>query len=79
MFSLGAPVEKSQFKSKIKQILLEFLHAERADRQSERADLTHTWLNQGGLLYLLKWDSDQRESFGYFGHCADINKPVYYI
>ena len=29
--------------------------------------------------YLLEWDSDQHESFGYFGHCAHINKLVYYI
>ena len=53
---------------------------ERADRQTERADLTHTWLNQGGLLYLLKWDSDQHERFGYFGHCAHINKTcIFYL
>ena len=32
-----------------------------------------------GLLYLLKWDSDQHESFSYFGHCAHINKLVHYI
>ena len=32
-----------------------------------------------GLLYLLKWDSDQHESFGYLNHCAHINKHVYYI
>ena len=37
---------------------------------------THLYL---GLLYLLKWDSDQHESFGYFGHSAHINKLVYYI
>ena len=24
-------------------------------------------------------NSDQHESFGYFGHCGHINKPVYFI
>ena len=38
--------------------------------------LPHTYL---GLLYLLRWDSDQHESFGYFGLGAHINKLVYYI
>ena len=39
------------------------------------------WLvSYSGLLYLLKWDSDQHESFGYLlNHSAHINKPVYYF
>ena len=71
-------LRKTELNPKSNKFSLSFF-TERADRQTERADLTHTWLNQGGLLYLLKWDSDQRESSGYFGHCAHINKPVYYI
>ena len=39
------------------------------------------WLvSYSRLLYLLKWDSDQHESFGYLlNHSAHFNKPVYYI
>ena len=35
--------------------------------------ISHLYL---GLLFLLKSDSEQHESFGYFGHCAHIYKPV---
>ena len=32
-----------------------------------------------GHIYLFNRDSDQHESFGYFGLCANINNPVHHL
>ena len=43
--------------------------------------LRHSFIMDSSIIEesIIKWDSDQHESFGYFSHCVHINKLVRYI